>query len=187
MWTKFVPNLSFEFLFIGKPICNGANGQMTITVHNYRPRQFHRTSNGENPSSGCRDMGSENYRHFRTDTGDHKVTNGQTDRWTGWIKSIHSFNFVMGGVAELIHHTAIHDKYDLYINSTLCQCIDLESSFNSTNHVICLEVIKFKSYWKSAFGFDFLHKVHIRVLGLWGWYQDLSRASYSRVYFYKCS
>ena len=36
----------------------GANGQMTITVHNYRPRQFHRTSNGENPSSSYRDMGS---------------------------------------------------------------------------------------------------------------------------------
>ena len=31
---------------------------MTRTVHNYRPRQFHRTSNGENPSSGYRDMGS---------------------------------------------------------------------------------------------------------------------------------
>ena len=36
----------------------GANGQMTMTVQNYRPRQFHRTSNGENPSSGYRDMGS---------------------------------------------------------------------------------------------------------------------------------
>ena len=36
----------------------GANGQMSKTVHNYRPRQFHRTSNGENPSSGYRDMGS---------------------------------------------------------------------------------------------------------------------------------
>ena len=36
----------------------GANGQMTMTVHKYRPRQFHRTSNGENPSSGYRDMGS---------------------------------------------------------------------------------------------------------------------------------
>ena len=36
----------------------GANGHMTMTVHTYRPRQFHRTSNGENPSSGCRDMGS---------------------------------------------------------------------------------------------------------------------------------
>ena len=31
---------------------------MTMTVHTYRPRQFHRTSNGENPSSGYRDMGS---------------------------------------------------------------------------------------------------------------------------------
>ena len=36
----------------------GANGHMTITVHTYRLRQFHRTSNGENPSSGYRDMGS---------------------------------------------------------------------------------------------------------------------------------
>ena len=36
----------------------GANGQMSMTVHNYRHRQFHRTSNGENPSSGYRDMGS---------------------------------------------------------------------------------------------------------------------------------
>ena len=33
-------------------------GQMTMTVHNYRPRQFHRTSNGENPLSRYRDMGS---------------------------------------------------------------------------------------------------------------------------------
>ena len=36
----------------------GANGHMTMTVHTYRPRQFHRTSNGENPSSSYRDMGS---------------------------------------------------------------------------------------------------------------------------------
>ena len=36
----------------------GANGQMTMTMHNYRPRQFHRPSNGENPSSSYRDMGS---------------------------------------------------------------------------------------------------------------------------------
>ena len=36
----------------------GANGHMTMTVHTYRPRQFHRTSNGENPSSGYRAMGS---------------------------------------------------------------------------------------------------------------------------------
>ena len=36
----------------------GANGHMTMTVHTYMPRQFHRTSNGENPSSGYRDIGS---------------------------------------------------------------------------------------------------------------------------------
>ena len=34
----------------------GANGHMTLTVHTYKPRQFHRTSNGE--SNGYRDMGS---------------------------------------------------------------------------------------------------------------------------------
>ena len=33
-------------------------GQMTMTLHNYRSRQFHRTWNGINPSSGFRDMGS---------------------------------------------------------------------------------------------------------------------------------
>ena len=31
---------------------------MTMTLHNYRSRQFHRTSNGINPSSGFRNMGS---------------------------------------------------------------------------------------------------------------------------------
>ena len=36
----------------------GANGHMTMTVHTYRPRQFHKTSNGENPLSGYRDTGS---------------------------------------------------------------------------------------------------------------------------------
>ena len=34
-----------------------ANGRMTITVQNYKPWQFHKTSNGENPSSSWRDMG----------------------------------------------------------------------------------------------------------------------------------
>ena len=33
-------------------------GQMTLMLHNYRSRQFHRTSNGINPSIGFKDMGS---------------------------------------------------------------------------------------------------------------------------------
>ena len=33
-------------------------GQMTLMLHNYRSRQFHRTSNGINPSSGFKDTGS---------------------------------------------------------------------------------------------------------------------------------
>ena len=39
---------------------------MTIRVHNYRLRQFHRTSNGQNPSSGCRDMCSASLATTRT-------------------------------------------------------------------------------------------------------------------------
>ena len=53
----------YAFRKSGPDLCQiwqvyGANGQMTMTVHNYRLRQFHRTSNHENPSSGYRDMGS---------------------------------------------------------------------------------------------------------------------------------
>ena len=33
-------------------------GQMTMMLHNYKSRQFHRTSNGINLSSGFKDMGS---------------------------------------------------------------------------------------------------------------------------------
>ena len=57
--AKSGPNL-WQILQVFGPWASpyGANGQMSMTVHNYRPRQFHRTSNGENPSSGYRDMGS---------------------------------------------------------------------------------------------------------------------------------
>ena len=57
--AKFGPNL-WQIWQVFGPWASpyGANWQMTMTVHNYRPRQFHRTSNEENPSSGYRDMGS---------------------------------------------------------------------------------------------------------------------------------
>ena len=42
---------------------------MTMTVHNYRLRQFHRTSNGEHPSSGYRDMGSASLAAARPEGG----------------------------------------------------------------------------------------------------------------------
>ena len=47
VWTQFGANLTI-FRPMGKSIWNG----QTIKVHNYRTTQFHRTSNGENPSSG---------------------------------------------------------------------------------------------------------------------------------------
>ena len=49
----------------------GANGHMTLTVHTYKPRQFHRTSNGENPSNGYRDMGSASLAAARPDRDDN--------------------------------------------------------------------------------------------------------------------
>ena len=54
--AKSVPNL-WQIWQVFGPWASpyGANGQMTMTVHNCRPRQFHRTSNGENPSSGYRE------------------------------------------------------------------------------------------------------------------------------------
>ena len=56
--AKSGPNLWQIWQFFG-PWASpyGANGQMTMTVHNYGPRQFHRTLNGET-SSVYRDMGS---------------------------------------------------------------------------------------------------------------------------------
>ena len=36
----------------------GANGQITMTMHKYRSRQFHETSNGVNPPSSYRDTHS---------------------------------------------------------------------------------------------------------------------------------
>ena len=35
--------------------------QMTMMLHNYMSRQFHRTSNGINPSSGFKDKGSTKF------------------------------------------------------------------------------------------------------------------------------
>ena len=54
--TKSGPNLWQSWQVFG-PWASpyGVTGQMTMTVHNYRPRQFHRTANRENPSSSYRD------------------------------------------------------------------------------------------------------------------------------------
>ena len=62
------PSNSFRDLCFAKscPICakfykflvhgQAHMGQMTMTMHNSKPRQFHRTLNGENPSSNYRDI-----------------------------------------------------------------------------------------------------------------------------------
>ena len=59
---------SLWFILIGPPIPAiqyfqnstlkiQSQGQMTMMLHSYRSRQFHRTSNGINPSNGFRNMG----------------------------------------------------------------------------------------------------------------------------------
>ena len=70
MWVKHpIDSHPFRFMSIGPLIPEIQHfqnltlniqglGQMTMMLHNYRSRQFHRTSNGINPSIGCRDMGS---------------------------------------------------------------------------------------------------------------------------------
>ena len=60
--TPFVPCQSaLQFLiqhFQNLTLKIKGQGQMTLVLHNYRSRQFHRTSNGRNPSSDFKDMGS---------------------------------------------------------------------------------------------------------------------------------
>ena len=58
-FAKFGPNL-WQIWQVFGPWASpyGENGHMTMTVHNYRPGQFHRMSSRENPSSGYRYMGS---------------------------------------------------------------------------------------------------------------------------------
>ena len=54
-----IPFLSYDFQNLTLKI--KGQGQMSIMFINYRSRQFHRTLNGMNPSSGFRDMGSAKY------------------------------------------------------------------------------------------------------------------------------
>ena len=70
MWVKHpIDSHPFCSMSIGPPIPEiqyfqnltlkiKGQGQMTMMLHNYRSRQFHRTSNGTDPSRGFRDMGS---------------------------------------------------------------------------------------------------------------------------------
>ena len=58
----------------------GTNGQMTMTMHNRRPRQFHRTSNWKNLSSCYRDMGSASLAAARPTAGPDRDDNAPPAR-----------------------------------------------------------------------------------------------------------
>ena len=52
------PSHSWDTAFSKFDLENPGQSQMTMMLHNCMYRQFHRTSNGKNPSSSFRDMGS---------------------------------------------------------------------------------------------------------------------------------
>ena len=52
------PSHSWDTAFSKFDLNIRGQSQMTMMLHNYKSRQFHRTSNCINPSSGFRDMGS---------------------------------------------------------------------------------------------------------------------------------
>ena len=83
-----------------------ANGQMTITVHNYRPRQFHRTSNGENLSSGYRDMGSTSLAAARPAAHRPEPWRQYPSSPKGWgVKTtIYHLQGTMSGICHLLTH-----------------------------------------------------------------------------------
>ena len=88
----------------------GANGQITMTVHNYRPRQFHRTSNGENPSSGYRDMGSASLAAARP-----------PEPWRQYPSSPKGWGVTIGhlfyAASSFVHHFITNNEFKLELQS----------------------------------------------------------------------
>ena len=81
----------------------GANEQMTTKVHNYRPRQFRRTLNGENPSSGYRDMGSTSLAAARQAARPPGLWRQYPSSPEGWgVKSLFYDTFFMSNVIMMI-------------------------------------------------------------------------------------
>ena len=104
----------------------GANGQMSMTVHNYRPRQFHRTSIGENPLSGYRDMGSASLAAARPTArppvrplGPWRQYPSSPEGWGVKIKILHLDHFALIAVgmtleSEQICNATLH--FDVHYN-----------------------------------------------------------------------
>ena len=72
-------------------------GQMAMMLHNYRSRQFHRTSNGINPSNGFRDVGSDPYPAWF----DKLLAHGQAI-WGKWAN-----NYDVSQLQVTVHETLI--------------------------------------------------------------------------------
>ena len=112
----------------------GANGQIIITVHNYRPRQFHRTLNGENPSNCYRDMGSTSlaaarppglWRQYPSSLKGWGVKrcDGWTDRRTDWTSHIAAWSqlktigHLFYATSSFVHHFVAIGEFKLQLQS----------------------------------------------------------------------
>ena len=87
-FTKTVPNLLQLWQVFGpwaSPYV--ANGQLTMTVYNYRPRKFHRTLNGENPSCRYRDMVSASLAAPHPDRDDNTPPARRAEGWKKMSRS----------------------------------------------------------------------------------------------------
>ena len=146
----------------------GANGHMTVTVHTYRPRQFHRTSNGENPSSGYRDTGSASLAAARpaarTVTTIPLQPGGLRDK-NGWIQlQKHSLDMITAHFSEI---NPKHKSQHFFLRMDFSEVKhDKANGFGVTFWKISLEVYKYfteKSYDKIGSSQEHLWK-SVRII-----------------------
>ena len=93
--------------------------QMTMVLHSYRSRQSHRISNGINPSSGFRDMGSAksgpSAAWFDKFVANEQAHMGQMGKWL--------WRGTTAGLARLVHET-----WNWLGRNTGCDFLKMEGS-----------------------------------------------------------
>ena len=111
----------------------GANGYMTMTVHTYRPRQFHRTSNGENPSSGYRDMGSASLAAARPPGPWRQYPSSPED----WGVKSHEFSMWFQQCSTLCHVSIVWIQIQEYINGFINTHYGQMVYLGTCSHMLC--------------------------------------------------
>ena len=167
----------------------GANGQITMTVHNYRPRQFHRTSNGENPSCGYRDMGSASLAAARPAARPPEPWRQYPSSPKGWgVKTLQHGN-QPGEVSnnKYICSSNKQDYYSLHVHLHSV-CSIFQRMFCLYLFLICRPLISFTNFIKSlslliTFLLNFRHglsidrsHVHLSIYK-WSFYHEFQQIS----------